>query len=215
MTKLVIFDLDGTLLNTIDDLAMSTNHALRLFGYPEHSLAEYRFFVGNGITTLIERALPEEARQKNLIYQLRKAFIAYYQLHKTDLTQPYPGIPELLSHLSAKGIQLAVASNKYHQGTVELIRHYFGTDLFKVVLGQRGHIPAKPDPAIVYEILHLTGITPADTLYIGDSGVDMQTARRSGITSIGVSWGFRPRQELTENGACHIVDRPEEIIRYL
>ena len=215
MTKLVIFDLDGTLLNTIDDLAMSTNHALRLFGYPEHSLAEYRFFVGNGITTLIERALPEEARQKNLIYQLRKAFIAYYQLHKTDLTQPYPGIPELLSHLSAKGIQLAVASNKYHQGTVELIRHYFGTDLFKVVLGQRGHIPAKPDPAIVYEILHLTGITPADALYIGDSGVDMQTARRSGITSIGVSWGFRPRQELTENGACHIVDRPEEIIRYL
>lgn len=101
------------------------------------------------------------------------------------------------------------------RGTVELIRHYFGTDLFKVVLGQRGHIPAKPDPAIVYEILHLTGITPADTLYIGDSGVDMQTARRSGITSIGVSWGFRPRQELTENGACHIVDRPEEIIRYL
>ena len=196
--KLVIFDLDGTLLNTIDDLAVSANYALRQHGYPEHELPAYRYFVGNGITKLIERALPEAER-----------------CEPTNLTRPYPGIPELLSHLSAKGIQLAVASNKYHQGTVELIRHYFGTDLFKVVLGQRGHIPAKPDPAIVYEILHLTGITPADALYIGDSGVDMQTARRSGITSIGVSWGFRPRQELTENGACHIVDRPEEIIRYL
>ena len=119
MTKLVIFDLDGTLLNTIDDLALSTNYALRLFGYPEHSLAEYRFFVGNGITKLIERALPEEARQKNLIYQLQKAFVAYYQLHKTDLTQPYPGIPELLTNLNDQGITLAVASNKYHQGTIE------------------------------------------------------------------------------------------------
>ena len=215
--KLVIFDLDGTLLNTIDDLAVSANYALRQhgYGYPEHELPAYRYFVGNGITKLIERALPEAERCEPAILQLREEFVGYYQRHKTDLTRPYPGIPELLSHLSAKGIQLAVASNKYHQGTVELIRHYFGTDLFKVVLGQRGHIPAKPDPAIVYEILHLTGITPADTLYIGDSGVDMQTARRSGITSIGVSWGFRPRQELTENGACHIVDRPEEIIRYL
>ena len=185
--KLVIFDLDGTLLNTIDDLAVSANYALRQHGYPEHELPAYRYFVGNGITKLIERALPEAERCEPAILQLREEFVGYYQRHKTDLTRPYPGIPELLSHLSAKGIQLAVASNKYHQGTVELIRHYFGTDLFKVVLGQRGHIPAKPDPAIVYEILHLTGITPADALYIGDSGVDMQTARRSGITSIGVS----------------------------
>ena len=228
--KLVIFDLDGTLLNTIDDLAVSANYALRQHGYPEHELPAYRYFVGNGITKLIERALPEAERCEPTILQLREEFVGYYQRHKTDLTRPYPGIPELLSHLSAKGIQLAVASNKYHQGTVELIRHYFG-DLVQVTCGerpdtprkpdptlfrsQRGHIPAKPDPAIVYEILHLTGITPADALYIGDSGVDMQTARRSGITSIGVSWGFRPRQELTENGACHIVDRPEEIIRYL
>ena len=212
MTKLVIFDLDGTLLNTIDDLAMSTNHALRLFGYPEHSLAEYRFFVGNGITTLIERALPEEARQKNLIYQLRKAFIAYYQLHKTDLTQPYPGIPELLTHLNDQGITLAVASNKYHQGTIELIRHFFGEKLFSVVLGQRENIPVKPDPAIVYEILSQTDTSPAETLYVGDSGVDMQTARNSHLTSIGVSWGFRSRKELMENGADYIVDSPEEIL---
>ena len=149
--KLVIFDLDGTLLNTIDDLAVSANYALRQHGYPEHELPAYRYFVGNGITKLIERALPEAERCEPTILQLREEFVGYYQRHKTDLTRPYPGIPELLSHLSAKGIQLAVASNKYHQGTVELIRHYFGTDLFKVVLGQRGHIPAKPDPAIVYD----------------------------------------------------------------
>lgn len=142
--KLVIFDLDGTLLNTIDDLAVSANYALRQHGYPEHELPAYRYFVGNGITKLIERALPEAERCEPAILQLREEFVGYYQRHKTTCTRPYPGIPELLSHLSAKGIQLAVASNKYHQGTVELIRHYFGTDLFKVVLGQRGHIPAKP-----------------------------------------------------------------------
>ncbi|MFR6382047.1 MAG: HAD family hydrolase [Odoribacter splanchnicus] len=212
--KLVIFDLDGTLLNTIDDLAVSANYALRQHGYPEHELPAYRYFVGNGITKLIERALPEAERCEPTILQLREEFVGYYQRHKTDLTRPYPGIPELLSHLSAKGIQLAVASNKYHQGTVELIRHYFGTDLFRLYWDNAGTY-LQTRSAIVYEILHLTGITPADALYIGDSGVDMQTARRSGITSIGVSWGFRPRQELTENGACHIVDRPEEIIRYL
>lgn len=119
--KLVIFDLDGTLLNTIDDLAVSANYALRQHGYPEHELPAYRYFVGNGITKLIERALPEAERCEPTILQLREEFVGYYQRHKTDLTRPYPGIPELLSHLSAKGIQLAVASNKYHQGTVELI----------------------------------------------------------------------------------------------
>ena len=119
--KLVIFDLDGTLLNTIDDLAVSANYALRQHGYPEHELPAYRYFVGNGITKLIERALPEAERCEPAILQLREEFVGYYQRHKTDLTRPYPGIPELLSHLSAKGIQLAVASNKYHQGTVELL----------------------------------------------------------------------------------------------
>lgn len=214
-TQLVIFDLDGTLLNTIDDLAASTNYALRQHGFPEHELPAYRHFVGNGITKLIERALPESERLEATILQLREEFVDYYQQHKTILTRPYPGIPELLAQLAEQGIRLAVASNKYHQGAIELIRHYFGPDLFKIVLGQREHVPAKPDPAIVFEILQQTGTAPANALYIGDSGVDMQTARRSGITSVGVSWGFRPRQELTENGACHIADRPEEILRYL
>lgn len=211
MVKLVIFDLDGTLLNTIDDLAVSANHALRQHNYPEHALPEYRFFVGNGISKLIERALPPEAREENIIRQVREDFVAYYQQHKTDFSVPYPGIPEVLAELHQKGILLAVASNKYHQGTTELIHHFFGDKLFTVVLGQREHIPVKPDPTIVNEILEQTGIAKSETLYVGDSGVDMQTARNSNLISIGVMWGFRPRQELEENGACYIVDKAEDL----
>ena len=210
-TRLIIFDLDGTLLNTIDDLAMSTNHALRQYGYPEHDLPAYRYFVGNGITKLIERALPEEARKENTITQLRTAFVTYYQKHKTDLTHPYPGIPELLHTLHRQGIRLAVASNKYQQGTVELIRHFFGNNLFSIVLGQRENVPVKPDPAIIEDILTFTAIPKSETLYVGDSGADMQTARNSALTSIGVTWGFRPRRELEVNGANFIADSPEEI----
>lgn len=211
MTRLIIFDLDGTLLNTIDDLATSTNYALRQYGYPEHELAAYPYFVGNGITRLIERALPENARQEDRIAQLREKFVDYYQKHKTDLSRPYPGIPELLHKLQQKGMTLAVASNKYHAGTTELIRHFFGDQLFSVVLGQRDNIPVKPHPAIVHDILSQTGIKNSEALFVGDSGVDMQTALNSGITSIGVTWGFRPRQELAECGACYIVNKPEEI----
>lgn len=211
MIELIIFDLDGTLLNTLDDLAVSANYALRKHGYPEHELNAYRYFVGNGITKLIERALPEEARREDIILGLRKEFVAYYQRHKIDLSRPYPGIPELLTQLRQQKIRLAVASNKYQQGTTELIDHFFERNLFSVVLGQRENIPVKPDPAIVFEILKQTGIKKSATLYVGDSGVDMQTARNSGLTSIGVTWGFRPRQELEENGACYLVDTPEEI----
>lgn len=215
MTKLIIFDLDGTLLNTINDLAVSANHALHQNSYPEHELHEYQFFVGNGITKLIERALPQEVRQESIILKLREEFVQYYQQHKTDLTCPYPGIPELLHELHSSNISLAVASNKYHQGTVELIHHYFGNSLFKIIAGQKENIPAKPHPAIVNNILEQIGISPCQTLYVGDSGVDMQTAKNSGITSIGVTYGFRPRQELKENGACYIVDKPEEIMEII
>ena len=123
-TQLVIFDLDGTLLNTIDDLATATNHALRLHGYPEHELSEYRYFVGNGVRKLIERALPEESRQAEEITRLLKDFLEYYQLHKTDYSRPYTGIPEVLEQLHDAGIRLAVASNKYHQGTTERTSQY-------------------------------------------------------------------------------------------
>lgn len=212
MKQLVIFDLDGTLLDTIDDLAVSSNYALHQYHFPEHTLQEYRYFVGNGITKLIERTLPADSRQPEIIVKLRETFVTYYQQHKTDLTRPYPGIPELLAQLKEEGLLLAVASNKYHQGTVELIHHYFGKEVFTIVLGQRENIAVKPHPAIVEEILQKTGISKSQTLYVGDSGVDMQTAHNSGVISAGVTWGFRPLAELEENGACHIVNHPEELL---
>lgn len=215
MTRLVIFDLDGTLLNTIDDLAISTNYALRQFGFPEHALTEYPYFVGNGITKLIERALPPDRRDEDTVNRLKQEFVKYYQQHKTDLTRPYRGIPSVLEVLNEKGILMAVASNKYHQGTDELIRHYFGSSLFKVIAGQKDGIPPKPDPAVIHFILSKTGVSPADALYVGDSGVDMQTAAHSGVTSVGVTWGFRPRRELEENGANHIAERPYDILNFI
>ena len=210
-----IFDLDGTLLNTLGDLCDSVNCAVMRRGFPAVTEEQTRQRAGNGVRKLVERCIPENKRTEAMVDACLDDFRTAYNERMMNRTQPYDGILPLLKALKKAGVSVGVLSNKYDLAAKGLIRHYFGTDLFKVVLGQRGHIPAKPDPAIVYEILHLTGITPADALYIGDSGVDMQTARRSGITSIGVSWGFRPRQELTENGACHIVDRPEEIIRYL
>lgn len=214
-TELIIFDLDGTLLNTLADLAVSTNYALCRHGYPGHELQDYRYFVGDGITKLIERALPAEARKESVILRVREEFVGYYQRHKTDLSHPYPGIPELLHQLQALNIRLAVASNKYHQGTTELIRHYFGSDLFAVVSGQRDNVPAKPHPAMVGDILHQTGAKKEHTLYVGDSGVDMQTARNSGLTAIGAAWGFRPRQELEDNGAYRIIKHPRELCQFI
>lgn len=215
MTRLVIFDLDGTLLNTIDDLAISTNYALRQFGFPEHALSEYPYFVGHGITKLIERALPQDQRNDATVSKLKQEFVKYYQQHKTDKTRPYQGISSVLEVLNEKGILLAVASNKYHQGTDELIRHYFGSSLFKVIAGQKEGVPAKPDPAVIHHILSQTGIPGSETLYVGDSGVDMQTAANSGITSVGVTWGFRPRRELEESGANHIAERPYDILNFI
>lgn len=212
--KLVIFDLDGTLLNTISDLAVSVNYALRCHDYPEHELSEYPYFVGNGIAKLIERALPESHRCEEAVQLLRQDFQAYYDKNKAVRTVPYAGIEQLLSGLHRRGFVLAVASNKYQQATRELIAHYFPQIPFAAVYGQREGVDTKPDPTVVFDILEQTGIGRENTLYVGDSGVDMQTARNSGVESVGVTWGFRPRQELQENGADHIVDHPSEILNY-
>lgn len=212
MKKLVVFDLDGTLLDTIADLATATNYALEQNGFPARSLDEYPFFVGNGIDKLFERALPEGEKTRDNIQLIRQAFISYYDEHNADRTAPYPGIPELLAALQEKGCQLAVASNKYQQATEKLIGRYFPGIRFAAVFGQREGVPVKPDPSVVNEILQLTGVARPDALYVGDSGVDMQTAANSGVDSIGVSWGFRSRQELEANGAGRIVDRAAEIL---
>ncbi|WP_294616826.1 HAD family hydrolase [uncultured Bacteroides sp.] len=211
MKKLVIFDLDGTLLNTIADLAQSTNHALRTLGYPTHEEAAYNFMVGNGIDKLFERALPEGEKSKENVLRVRKEFVPYYDAHNADKSRPYPGIPELLEQLQGQGLQLAVASNKYQAATRKLVAHYFPEIHFAAVFGQREGINVKPDPAIVEEILSITGVSGQDVLYVGDSGVDMQTAINAGVTSCGVTWGFRPRTELEGFRPDYIVEKAEEI----
>ncbi len=215
MKKLVIFDLDGTLLNTIADLAEATNRALAHYGFPIHNTDAYRFFVGNGINKLFERALPETHRSAEDIAAIRSLFLPYYDAHNADLSSPYPGISEVLSALQEQGILLAVASNKYQSATTKLIAHYFPNIRFAEVLGQREGIPVKPDPTIVNDILRQTGILPEDVLYVGDSGVDMQTAHAAGVTAVGVAWGFRPHEELAAHQPEHIIERAEELLELI
>ena len=209
--RLAIFDLDGTLLDTVADLANATNQALAQCGYPTHPTDAYYQFVGNGINKLFYRALPEEARTEENVLRIRSLFVPYYNEHNADDSRPYPGVSELLRELQAQGIQVAVASNKYQQATVKLVGHFFPDIRFAAVYGQREGVAIKPDPTIVADILNDTGISRADTIYIGDSGVDMQTARNAEVESIGVSWGFRSVEELIDNGAEHIAHRAEEI----
>lgn len=211
MKKLVIFDLDGTLLNTIADLAQSTNHALASLGYPTHEEAAYHFMVGNGINKLFERALPEGEKTEENVLRVRQAFVPYYDRHNADKSLPYSGIPELLGELQRQGLQLAVASNKYQAATVKLIAHYFPDIRFTAVFGQRDGIAVKPDPTIVHDILKIAQVPKEDVLYVGDSGVDMQTALNAEVTACGVTWGFRPRTELETFHPDYIVDKAEEI----
>ena len=215
MKKLIIFDLDGTLLDTIADLAVSTNHALLHLGYPTHEEGTIRTFVGNGINKLLERSLPEGERTETNLMRMREYFIPYYDAHNADFSSPYPGVEALLETLQAKGVMLAVASNKYQEATEKLVRHYFPTIRFIEVLGQREGIPVKPDPSIVNDILKKANVSPEDTLYVGDSGVDMQTALNAGVDAVGVSWGFRPRAELEGFHPKGIVDKAEELLGFV
>lgn len=215
MKSLVIFDLDGTLLNTINDLGEATNFALSQCGFPTHNISSYPLFVGNGVTKLLERVLPTEARSAENIEKLRTHFIEYYNNHDTIHTTPYQGIPELLKVLSQQGIKLAVASNKYHEAVVRLINHYFPNENWVAIEGHKEGYQVKPDPSIVFDIL-LKSPTPKDeVLYIGDSGVDMDTARRAGVESVGVTWGFRPISELREHYADNIINHPGEILEII
>ena len=212
MKSLVIFDLDGTLLNTIADLAAATNQALAQLGYPTHEEKAYLRFVGNGINKLFERALPQPARSEENIQRVRALFVPYYNAHGADLTRPYEGIVALLEALQARGIKLAVASNKYQAATEQLIKHYFPQIHFLAVLGQRDGLPTKPDPLFVKEIIKRAEVTSQEVLYVGDSDVDMQTARNSGVDVCAVTWGFRTREELSAYHPKYLVNAPSEIL---
>ena len=213
--KLIIFDLDGTLLNTIGDLAIGCDHMLALRGLPGHTYEEYCTFVGNGIMRLVERALPEELRTEEYVKAARKDFVDYYIDHIDQKSVPYEGIIELVDELQAKGAKLAVASNKFQAGTDKLIRKFFPNIDFVEICGNREGVPLKPDTALVDFILEKAGVERNRVAMVGDSGVDIQTARNAGITSVGVSWGFRSVEELKENRADHIVSSVEELRRVL
>ena len=215
MKKLVIFDLDGTLLDTIADLAGATNYALTQLGYPTHDTDTIRTFVGNGINKLLERALPANEQTEENVMRMRSYFVPYYDAHNADLSSPYPGIEVLLQSLQEKGIEIAVESNKYQEATTKLVKHYFPTILFAEVLGQRENIPVKPHPTIVFDILNKTGIDKKEVLYVGDSGVDMQTAQNAEVDAIGVTWGFRSRTELETLHPLGIIDKAEELMDYI
>ena len=213
MKKLVIFDLDGTLLNTYEDIAAATNQALAMYGYPTHPTHIIKSFVGNGINKLFERALPEGEKTEENILKIRAAFIPYYNVHGADFTMPFEGIVELLYTLQRLGLKLAVASNKYEQATKALVETYFPEIEWCAVFGQREGVPTKPDPTIVEEILAAASISDKnEVLYVGDSGVDMQTAINAGIEGVGVTWGCRTRQELESFSPLAVVDTCEEIL---
>jgi len=216
----IIFDLDGTLLHTIDDLGYACNYALEQSGYPTHRIEEYPRMVGNGINNLIRRALPEAERTEENILRVRAHFVPYYDAHNCDYTRPYDGIPDLLNTLKKQGHLLAVASNKYQAATEKIVSHFF-PGVFDVILGEREGIPRKPDPQIVYDIfdrLRLTEHRPAmpdrvqtELLYIGDSLVDFETAKNANVPFVACSWGFVPREKLVEAGVSRIIDHPAEL----
>lgn len=215
MKQLVIFDLDGTLVNSVADLGNACNHALESMGYPTHTQAAYNIMVGNGITKLIERSLPEEERRPRIIDAMRGRFIEYYNDHLWDATVPYPGIEKLLDELTARNVRMAVASNKYDSATCRIVEHFFPQIPWACVMGHRDLMPLKPDPSIVFSILSHVPTPKADVLYVGDSAIDMETGYRACVERVGVTWGFRTRKELLAARADHIVNEPHEILEYI
>jgi phosphoglycolate phosphatase len=213
---IIIFDLDGTLINTIDDLGQACNYALSVCNFPTHPIEDYPRLVGNGINRLIERSLPKEHRNETTVLRLRKYFVPYYDEHNCDLTHPYDGIPELLQTLKAAGHTLAVASNKYQAATEKIVAHFF-PNTFEIVLGERENVPRKPNPQIVFDILSTLHHTSASSsvLYIGDSLVDADTAKAAGVTLALCTWGFCSAEQLSTAQPNYLVKNPLEILSIL
>lgn len=215
MKKAVIFDLDGTLLNTLDDLADSTNYALSKFGYPTRTIEEVRQFVGNGVGKLIERAIPDGKNNPNFEKCL-SIFKENYAQNMYNKTAPYNGIIEMLSNLKSKGIKIAVVSNKFDLAVKELCKKYFeGFIDFAAGENEAQGIKKKPAPDTVISVLNEFNFAPEDAVYVGDSDVDIMTAKNSKMPCISVTWGFRDKKFLLENGATILINAPSEIYNHL
>jgi phosphoglycolate phosphatase len=211
--RAVFFDLDGTLADTLADLANATNWALTQLGCPTHPVDSYRFKVGDGARELCARALP--ADRQDLLDEAVRLMRERYAAHCFEQTVLYPGIPELVSALAGRGYRLAVLSNKPDDFTKQMVAHYFKPSPFALVRGQLPGVPLKPDPTAALRIAQDLGVAPAEWLYLGDTNTDMRTARASGMTAVGVLWGFRDREELIESGAQHLVAKPEDVLKLL
>ncbi len=212
MKQAVIFDLDGTLLSTLADLREAANASLALRGLEPRTMEEIRQFVGNGVRNLMKRALPAGSSEQEIDAALAD-FKAYYAEHLWVKTVPYDGIPELIAELKARSIKIAVLSNKLDSASKALIEHFF-PQTFDEVFGERTGVPRKPDPTSCGMVREILGTTPEETLYVGDSGVDMQTAKNAGLYAAGVTWGFRDRTDLLENGADILIDEPNQLLQF-
>lgn len=213
MIHCVIFDLDGTLLNTLDDLCDSTNYALKQFGYQERTLEEVRGFVGNGVKKLIERAIPDGINNPDFEECLR-VFKEHYAANMYNKTAPYNGVPEMLKELRLKGIHTAVVSNKFDAAVKELCKKFFG-DLVQVAIGENEEkgVRKKPAPDSVFKAMNELKVSIEEVIYAGDSETDVQTAKNAEIDCIGCAWGFRPKEILEQEGARYIIDAPQEILK--
>ncbi len=210
--RAVLFDLDGTLLDTLTDIGDAANVALQRCGFPMRNRDEYRFFVGDGVRTLFQRALPPESVNDAIVTQCVSAFRQEYAAGWNVRTRPYAGVPELLDELSRRRIRLSVLSNKPDDFTNRCVLHYLSKWRFEIVRGQREGVPLKPDPIAAREIADSMQVPTDRFLYLGDTSIDMLTAIRAGMCPVGALWGFRPREELESAGAQHLIERPQDLL---
>ena len=211
--KNVIFDMDGTVLDTLEDLLGAMNHAMERHGFEKHTLDEMRTFVGDGLYMMAVRAVPE-GTNKETVDNVFRCFKAYYNDHLNVLTRPYEGIVDMLKRLKQAGIGTGISSNKYDAGAKMLSRIHFG-ELIDFTVGESEEVPKKPDPTGTKLILQSLHAAPESTLYVGDSGVDIETAKNAGLPMLAVSWGFRSREQLVAGGAVHIVDNVRDLESFI